>query len=62
MKRGIDPLGPTMTALLAAGHIAAWTLLGVTVHNSLAAADTSTAAAPDTPLDQPDPPPAPSAA
>ncbi|MBC2869791.1 hypothetical protein [Streptomyces mexicanus] len=62
MKRGIDPLGPTMTALLAAGQLAAWTLLGVTVHNSLAVTETTTAAAPDTPLDQTDPPPAPSIA
>ncbi|MFJ8086224.1 hypothetical protein ACIQ6Y_37345 [Streptomyces sp. NPDC096205] len=44
-----------MTRLLAAGHIAAWTLVGVTVHHDVTDSGTS-AAAPDTPLHQPDPP------
>lgn len=60
MKR-LDPVGPTMTALLAAGQLAAWTLLGVTVQHSLDDPDT-TAAAPDTPQDQTDPPPTSNAA
>jgi hypothetical protein len=50
-----EELGPTVTALLAAGQIAAWTLLGVTVHNGFA--EQAAAAAPDAPLEQPDPPP-----
>lgn len=52
----IDPLGGTLTALLAASHIAAYTLLCITVHNDTTQAQTA-AAAPDTPLTQPDPPP-----
>jgi hypothetical protein len=45
-----------VTGFLAAGHIAAWTLLGVTVHHDVADSETF-AAAPDTPLHEPDPPP-----
>ena len=56
----IDPLGGTLTALLAASHIAAYTLLGITVYNDTAQVQT-VAATPDTPLTQPDPPPAPGA-
>lgn len=44
------------TALFAAAHVAAYTLLGMTVYNAVAEPQT-VAAAPDIPLDQPDPPP-----
>ncbi|MFF1284334.1 hypothetical protein ACFVY4_26780 [Streptomyces sp. NPDC058299] len=55
MRRGIDSLGSTVTALLAAGQIAGFLLLGVVMHDDLA--EHTAASAPDTPLDQPDPPP-----
>ena len=52
-----DPLGTAATALFAASHIAAYTLLGMTVYDDIAGAQTA-AVAPDTPLTQPDSPPA----
>ncbi|MFF5020251.1 hypothetical protein [Streptomyces sp. NPDC001165] len=59
--RRIDPLGVTVTALLAAGHLTAYILLGVTIMND---ADRSQAAAspPDAPMHLPDPPPEPGVA
>jgi hypothetical protein len=46
--RGID-IG---AGLLAVGHIAAWTLLGVIVHDELADTETTSNATPDVPLSQ----------
>lgn len=46
----------TGTALFVAAHLAACTLLGVTIVDDVAGSQT-TAAAPDTPLSHPDPPP-----
>lgn len=51
-----EPLGGTVTALFVAGHLAAYTLLGMTIVNDADGSQT-TAAAPDTPLSHPDPPP-----
>jgi hypothetical protein len=45
-----DPLGSALAAVWAAGHIAAATLLGVTVYDQVGPSDESTAAAPDVPL------------
>jgi hypothetical protein len=59
--RRIEPLGVTVTALLAAGHLAGYFLLGVTVMNDSARSQAA-ASAPDTPLTHPDPPPEPGAA
>ncbi|MFJ3339377.1 hypothetical protein [Streptomyces sp. NPDC086766] len=50
-----------MTGLLAAGHLAAFTLLGITIYDDTARSGTS-ASTPDTPLTQPDPPPVPGGA
>ncbi|MEU9925130.1 hypothetical protein AB0H51_28245 [Streptomyces griseoluteus] len=44
------------TALFVAMHVAAYTLLGTVVHDETAGPH-AVAAAPDTPLEQPDPPP-----
>lgn len=46
-----------LEVLLTAGHITAYTLLGMVVHDDLANTET-TASAPDTALGQPDSPPA----
>ncbi|MFE5037132.1 hypothetical protein [Streptomyces sp. NPDC056683] len=59
--RRIQPLGPTVTALFAAGQISAYVLLGMAVWNDTAGSQTA-ASAPDTPLDQPDTPAPPDAA
>ncbi|MFE4421300.1 hypothetical protein [Streptomyces sp. NPDC056817] len=53
-----DPLGAALTTLWTAGHIAAFTLLGVTVFEHTGSASAA-AAVPDLPLTQPDPPPTP---
>ncbi|MEU3028009.1 hypothetical protein [Streptomyces murinus] len=46
-------LGAIPPALLVAGNLAAYTLLGVTIHDELAKPQTATAmAVPDTPVDQ----------
>ncbi|MGW1157760.1 hypothetical protein ACWD48_05940 [Streptomyces sp. NPDC002519] len=61
-RRRIDLLGPTMTGLLAAGHFAAFTLLGLTIYRDVASHQDSSWAEPDRPLSQPDPPPLPGSA
>ncbi len=55
--RGRDPLGMALGALWAAGHLAALTLLGITVTEG-AVPHSTAAAMPDTPLAEPDPMPA----
>ncbi|GHE80247.1 hypothetical protein GCM10014715_39550 [Streptomyces spiralis] len=57
---GRDPLGTALGALWAVGHIAVMTLLGVTVFEH-AGGHAATAAVPDMPLTQPDPPLSPDA-
>ncbi|MFE3638168.1 hypothetical protein [Streptomyces sp. NPDC059168] len=47
-----EPMG----ALLVAGHLVAYSLLGLIIHHDLTAPQTA-AAAPDIPLTQPDPEP-----
>jgi hypothetical protein len=49
------------TVIFAAAHVAAYTLLGMTVYDEMARTE-AVAVAPDTPLAQPDPPPAQGAA
>ena len=51
--RHIDVLGATPPALLVVGNLAAYTLLGVAIHDDLAKPQAATAmAVPDTPVDQ----------
>lgn len=51
-----DPLGTALTALWAAGHIAAATFLGIAIYEQTSGSPSTTEAGPDTPLTQPDPP------
>ena len=55
-----DPLGTAVTALWAASHLAAYTLLGITVYDDTTGPHTA-ATVPDTPPPQPDPPTTPAA-
>jgi hypothetical protein len=54
-------LPTALGALWAAGHIAAGTLIGVTIYDDTAGPQAA-ASTPDTPLTHPDPPPPPGAA